>query len=303
MRDCVIIGGGPAGLTAAIYLARFHLNIVVIDAGKSRALWIPETHNHAGFPDGIAGAELLNRMRSQAVKYGTKCIQGRVSRITRDGDSGPFLIEYGHGQVETSTILMATGVVNRRPAIDEELHSRALREGRLRYCPVCDGFEVTDKNIAVIGTGEKGLAEAMFLRGFTDRITLICPDGAHELDGAGFEKAEKYGIGCMDGPAVVEGMDNDSITLRINDALVSFESVYPALGSDVNNMLAQMAGVDCSESGAIVVDSHQRTSVPGIYAAGDVVLGLDQISHAMGEGGVAAVAIRNDKSENKPILR
>lgn len=303
MRDCVIIGGGPAGLTAAIYLARFHLNIVVIDAGKSRALWIPETHNHAGFPDGIAGAELLNRMRDQAVKYGAELIQGRVSRIARDGDSAPFLIEFGHGQIEASTILMATGVVNRRPAIDEELHARALREGRLRYCPVCDGFEVTDKNVAVIGTGEKGLAEAVFLRGYTDRITLICADGAHELDAAALEKAKQYGIICIDGPMLVEGIDDEGISLRVSDAQMTFESVYPALGSDVNNMLAQIAGVDCSESGAIVVDLHQRTSVAGIYAAGDVVLGLDQISHAMGEAGVAAVTIRNDLSETHPILR
>ena len=303
MRDCVIIGGGPAGLTAAIYLARFHLDIVVIDAGKSRALWIPETHNHAGFPDGIAGVELLNRMRDQAVKYGTKCIQGRVSRITRDSDSGPFLIEYGHGQIEASDVLIATGVVNRRPAIDEELHTRALREGRLRYCPVCDGFEVTDKNVAVIGTGEKGLAEAVFLRSYTERIALISPDGAHELDEAAHAKAKQYGIKCIDGPTLVEGMDDEGISLRVADAQMTFESVYPALGSDVNNMLAQMAGVDCSDTGAIIVDSHQRTSIAGIYAAGDVVLGLDQISHAMGEGGVAAVTIRNDLSETHPILR
>lgn len=303
MRDCVIIGGGPAGLTAAIYLARFHLNIAVIDYGKSRALWIPETHNHAGFPDGIAGVELLERMRAQAIKYGTKCIQGRVSRITRDGASAPFIIEYGHGQIEASTILMATGVVNRRPAIDEELHVRALQAGRLRYCPVCDGFEVTDNNVAVIGTGEKGLAEAMFLRGFTDRVTLLSPEGEHEMDEAASRKAAEYGITCADGPTIVESMDDDGISLRVDTSLVKFDSIYPALGSDVNNMLAQMAGVDCSETGAIIVDTHQRTSVSGIYAAGDVVLGLDQISHAMGEGGVAAVTIRNDLSEKHPILR
>lgn len=303
MRDCVIIGGGPAGLTSAIYLARFHLDIVVVDAGKSRALWIPETHNHAGFPDGIAGSELLGRMRDQAIKYGTKYIQGRVSRITRDGDTAPFVIEYGHGQLESANILMATGVVNRRPAIDQQLHERALKEGRLRYCPVCDGFEVTDKNVAVIGTGDKGLAEAIFLRGFTDRVTLVAPDGVHDLDEAAARRADEYGIRCMDGPTLVEKLDDDGITLRIDASSASFDSVYPALGSDVNNMLAQMAGVDCSETGAIIVDSHQRTSVPGIYAAGDVVLGLDQISHAMGEGGVAAVTLRNDLSRRQPIMR
>jgi thioredoxin reductase (NADPH) len=303
VRDCIIIGGGPAGLTAAIYLARFHLDVVVIDAGKSRALWIPETHNHAGFPDGIKGAELLDRMRDQAVKYGTKSIRGRVSRISRAPENGLFTVEYGHGQMESPMILMATGLVNRRPAMDEALHAQALQEGRLRYCPVCDGYEVTDKNIAVIGTGERGLAEATFLRSFTDRVTLVCPEGTHEFDDAAQEKARQYGINCVDGPALVEDMDDRGISIRTATALMTFESIYPALGSDVNNLLAQMAGVRCSETGAIIVDSHQRTSVAGIYAAGDVVLGLDQISHAMGEGGVAAVTIRNDLSRTRLMKR
>jgi thioredoxin reductase (NADPH) len=303
IRDCLIIGGGPAGLTAAIYLARFHFNVAVVDAGKSRALWIPQTHNHAGFPDGIAGAELLNRMRDQAMKYGAKFYQGRVSQITSGSENEAFLAEFGHGRIGTSTVLMATGVVNRRPAVDEALHHQALKEGRLRYCPVCDGFEVTDQNVAVIGTGENGMAEAKFLRGFTDRVTLVCPDGAHDLDEAAYSDAAEYNIKCMNGPALVSGIDDDGISLLINAIPTYFDCVYPALGSDVNNILAQMAGVHCSETGAIVVDMHQRTSVAGIYAAGDVVLGLDQISHAMGEGGVAAVTIRNDLSKIAPILR
>ncbi|MFN3618807.1 NAD(P)/FAD-dependent oxidoreductase [Sphingorhabdus sp.] len=303
VRDCVIIGGGPAGLTAAIYLARFHLDIAVIDAGKSRALWIPETHNHAGFPHGITGKELVSRMRDQALKYGTKHIEGRVFKISRRNDACSFLVEYGHGKIETPVILMATGVVNRRPAVDEELHARGLQEGRIRYCPVCDGFEVTDQNVAVIGTGDKGLSEALFLRGFTAKVTLLSPDGVHELDDAARDKASAYDIPCVDGPTFVEDIDASGIYLRTPTSSVLFDCVYPALGSDVNNLLAQMAGVRCSETGAIIVDTHQRTSVPGIYAAGDVVLGLDQISHAMGEGGVAAVTIRNDLSQTKPIKR
>lgn len=147
MRDCVIIGGGPAGLTAAIYLARFHLNITVIDAGQSRALWIPTTHNHAGFPDGISGENLLERMRAQAIRYGTKIVQGRVGSITKN--DAVFALEYGHGVIEAATVILATGVVNRLPAISEDLHAQALVEGKTRYCPVCDGYEVTDKNEAV----------------------------------------------------------------------------------------------------------------------------------------------------------
>lgn len=301
MPDCVIIGGGPAGLTAAIYLARFHLDILVIDAGGSRASWIPTTHNHAGFPEGISGTELLNRMREQAELYGAQIVSGHVTRIS--SNEGSFSIEYGQGEISTPNILLTTGVVNRRPDVYEELHKRALAEGRIRYCPICDGFEVTDQNIAVIGTGERGINEALFLRGFTDRVTLIAPDGPHDLDPNAQRDGMTNGIIFRDGPAVIESMDDTGICVRVMDETMCFDSIYPALGSDVNNMLAEMLDVRCSETGCIIVDTHQRTSIAGVYAAGDVVLGLDQISHAMGEGGVAAVTIRNDIAKKRLLLR
>src|SRR5204863_5766480 len=94
--DCLIIGGGPAGLTAAIYLARFHLDILVVDGGKSRAAWIPCTRNHAGYPDGIAGRELLERMRAQAQKYGAKIKTEQVTKLER-GDDGIFTAAWGSG--------------------------------------------------------------------------------------------------------------------------------------------------------------------------------------------------------------
>src|SRR5687768_1184678 len=96
--DCLIIGGGPAGLTAAIYLARFHLDILVVDGGKSRAAWIPTSHNHAGFPNGINGEELLQLMREQAQLYGTRIESGQVTKIER-GEHGTWIAEYGSGPV------------------------------------------------------------------------------------------------------------------------------------------------------------------------------------------------------------
>src|SRR3954471_22069454 len=136
--DCLIVGGGPAGLTAAIYLARFHLSIRVIDAGKSRASWIPCTRNHAGFPDGISGQELLERMRTQAQKYGAKITQDRVTKLERDDAEGLFTATWGSGCVQARSVLIATGVTNRSPSMDEELHDEALARGLIRYCPICD---------------------------------------------------------------------------------------------------------------------------------------------------------------------
>lgn len=301
-HDCLIIGGGPAGLTAAIYLTRYHLGLKVVDAGKSRAGWIPCTHNHAGFPGGISGKELLERMREQAQMYGASIETGRVTRLDRI--EGGFQVEWGSGCVTARTVLIATGVTNRRPPMDEDAHDDALARGLIRYCPVCDGFEVTDKRVGVIGSGSHGVAEAIFLRGFTEDITLIAPDRAHDLSGEDQARLKEFGIAVVDGPCATIEPDGDAIRVATSAGALSFDSVYPALGSDMHTELAAQVGAKLSgDTGCIVVDSHQRTSVPGLYAAGDVVLGLDQISHAMGEGGVAATTIRNDLAKVRPILR
>src|SRR5206468_12374446 len=124
--DCLIVGGGPAGLTAAIYLARFHLDILLVDGGKSRAAWIPCSHNHAGITDGISGTELLERMREQACKYGAKIETEQVTRLERDEATGIFTATWGSGCERARTVLLATGVANRRPPMDEDLHDEAL---------------------------------------------------------------------------------------------------------------------------------------------------------------------------------
>ncbi len=298
--DCLVIGGGPAGLTAAIYLTRYHLSLKVVDAGKSRASWIPCTHNHAGFPGGISGKDLLARMREQAQMYGASIESGRVTRL--DKIEGGFMAEWGSGSVTARKVLLATGITNRRPPMDEDLHDEALAKGLIRYCPVCDGFEVTDKKVGVIGSGSHGVAEAVFIRGFTQDITLIAPDRAHDLSAEDKAKMHEFGIKCVDGPCEAVATADKSITIATPYGEHAFDSVYPALGSDTHIDLAQQVGAELKE-GNVVVDSHQRTSVPGLYAAGDVVIGLDQISHAMGEGGVAATTMRNDLSKEKPIIR
>ena len=300
--DCLVIGGGPAGLTAAIYLARFHLRVKVIDAGKSRAGLIPLTRNHAGFPDGISGRELLERMAAQAQKYGAAIETGRVTRL--DPIESCFEAEWGSGRARARTVLLATGVRNRRPTMDEELHDRALAEGLIRYCPICDAFEVTDKRVGVIGSGTHGVAEAIFLRGYTRDITLVAPDVAHRIGSEDQARLDAHGIRAVDGPCHAVAIEEHCIVVGTAEGPMSFDSIYPALGTDTNVELAGQVGAKLAgDPGCITVDAHQRTSVSGVYAAGDVVIGLDQISHAMGEGGVAATTIRNDLAERAVILR
>ena len=299
--DCLIVGGGPAGLTAAIYLARFHLDILVVDDGKGRAERIPCTHNHAGYPDGISGKELVRLMREQAQRYGARIKSDYVTRLDRTGDG--FCAAWGSGSVEAKTVLLATGVKNRRPPMDEELHDDALARGLIRYCPICDGYEVTDKTVGVIGSGSYGVAEAIFLRSYTPHMTLIAPDKALQLTREDQDKLKAAQIDCVDGPAQAVAISDSCIVVDTAEGHYTFDSVYPALGSDTHNQLAEQVGARLNEQGCVGVDAHQRTSVPGLYAAGDVVIGLDQISHAMGEGGVAATTIRNDLAKEKPLLR
>ncbi|MHC9420473.1 NAD(P)/FAD-dependent oxidoreductase [Sphingomonas citri] len=302
MDDCLIIGAGPAGLTAAIYLARYHLSIRLFDSGSSRAAMIPCTHNHAGYPDGIAGTELLRLMRAQAEKYGAWSEPVKVTGLARDGDA--FVATTDEGTHRARTVLLATGVVNHRPhGLLPEVHDPALARGLLRYCPVCDGYEVTDKRVAVIGTGDRGIREALFLRGFTRDITLIAPEAEHLLDQACADALDEAGVVRVDGPCGGYAIEGDRLALDTARGRMAFDSIYPALGSRIRSHLAIEAGARASEDGCLEVDDHQRTSVPGLFAAGDVVKGLDQISHAMGEAGVAATTIRNLLAEQRPLRR
>lgn len=300
--DCIIIGAGPAGLTAAIYLARYHLSIRLFDSGTSRAAWIPCTHNHAGYPDGISGKELLARMQEQARKYGAVREEKRVEHLAKTGDH--FTIGTDSGTFTARSVLLATGVVNRRPdALPDDVHDEALARGLLRYCPVCDGYEVTDKRVAVIGTSTHGTAEALFLRGFTADLTLVSPHGDHDLDDECSARLEEAGIARVAGPCRRFAIEGDTLAFDTADARMAFDSVYPALGSHVRSELATDAGARTTDGGGVIVDDRLETTVPGLFGAGDVVIGLDQISHAMGQAGVAATAIRNHLAREKPIRR
>jgi len=299
--DCIIIGAGPAGLTAAIYLARFHLRIRLFDNGSSRAALIPRTNNHPGYPEGIPGLDLLLLMRRQAERFGAVREEAHVDAIRSDGEN--FLVEVGGGSLPARTVLLATGVVNNRPDMPDGLHDVALARGLLRYCPICDGYEVTDRKVGVIGTGGHGMREALFLRTYTPQVTLIAPGASHDLDGACRAALDAAGIEHVDGPCTPISIAGDAIIVSTAAGERAFDCVYPALGSRIRSELAVAAGAAANAEGCLEVDDHQRTTIPGLFAAGDVVKGLDQISHAMGEAGVAATAIRNLLADRAPLRR
>ncbi|PDT31160.1 thioredoxin reductase [Rhizobium sp. L9] len=301
MRDCIIIGGGPAGLTAAVYLARYHLSTTVFDDHCSRAATIPISHNLAGFPEGISGRELLARMRTQLQRYKVEIRSEGVRQLQQEHDG--FHVVSSHGGMRARTVLLATGVTDRKPPMLAELHDEAVARGLIRYCPVCDGFEITDKPVAVIGCGSRAFAEALFLRSYTTHLTIITPQEEHELSEIELNRLRDLRIGLQEGPIKSIDPERDRITIATASSIGVFSSIYPALGSDVRSELAAMVGAELSENGCVIVDGHQRSSIPGLYAAGDVVIGLDQIGTAMGQAGIAASAIRNDLNEASPLAR
>ena len=289
--DCIIIGGGPAGLTAAIYLARFLRQCVVIDAGDGRAATIPTSHNLPGFPDGINGGDFLDRLRQQALLYGAKLVSGQVESIAVV--TGGFIAQTAVGTHVASTVLIASGVVNHRPKMPAALHDQALAIGLIRYCPVCDGFEARGRNIGVLGSDSHGAREAEFLRRYSDRVTLLaqCEMTLAVTDRA---RLRDQDITVIDVPVRSLEIEGQRLVARLErGGPLYFDTLYPGLGSSPRTDLARQAGAKVGSDGSIVPDAHQQTDVPGLFAAGDVVEGLDQISVATGHGAKAATAIHN----------
>jgi thioredoxin reductase (NADPH) len=285
MKDCVVVGGGPAGLTAALYLARFLRSVTVFDAGDGRARMIPRTHNLGPFPDGISGSDLLDRMRSHVERYGAAIETGTVGAVEKQGEL--FRVTTDR-RVETArNVIFATGVFNHRPPLSVEEHDRGLARGLIRYCPVCDAYEVRGKRIAVLGSGVHGHEEATFVRGYSASVSLIPIDGSVAAGGDG--------VGVLESPMVGLALSETQVLVTLkNGETRSFDTLYAALGTRVRTELAAKLGVRLAEGGCVFVDADQRTSVDGVYAVGDVTERLDQIAVAMAHGAVAATAIHND---------
>ncbi|WP_449041937.1 NAD(P)/FAD-dependent oxidoreductase [Paracoccus sp. (in: a-proteobacteria)] len=296
--DCLIVGGGPAGLTAALYLARFHRRVMVVDKGEGRLQMIPRTHNLAGYPQGIRGTDLLSEMRDQAARYGAALVQAEVTAL-RHADEVIEAEIAGSGvplarPVRARTVLLATGVVNHRPPLDAATHDRAVAAGLLRYCPICDGYEQSGKRIAVLGGDRHGLAEAVFLRSYSRDVTLVSLTGL-ALDPAERAEAERAGVALAAAPVSHFGFDEGEVRLTLADGSQHvFDTLYAALGTHTRNRLGEMLGTRLVDGECFVTDAHQRTTASGVYAAGDAVDALDQIGIAIGTGARAAVAIHND---------
>ncbi|HEV2533088.1 NAD(P)/FAD-dependent oxidoreductase [Phenylobacterium sp.] len=291
MDDCVVVGAGPAGLTAAIYLGRFRRKLRVVESGASRAARIPLSRNHPGFPDGVGGEELLARMRQQAEKYGAEIETGRVDDL--QVVEGGFRLMTSGGELAARTVLLATGVVDIEPDIPGA--AEAVAKGLIRICPICDGYETIGTRVGVVGRDEHAAYEAIFLRTYSDEVALIHGGKPSELSAACRAELAAAGVEVIEAPIDSVVLDQERIAAICfgSDRARRFDSLYAGLGVRPRTELAVRAGVKLDDSGRLVVGEHQETSVPGLYAGGDVVRGLNQISTAEAEGAIAATDIHN----------
>ena len=290
--DCVVVGAGPGGLTAAIYLARYLRQVLVIDDGRSRALWIPRSHNCPGYPDGIPGPELLDRLRRQAERYGALLRRERVEALERAED-GSFVLACGTETIIAPSALLATGAEDvQAPIADLD---GAIRRGIVRHCPTCDAYEMRDRRIAILGAGDCRLQEALLLRSYTAHLTVLSL--GHELRIAEDEWAalQSAGIDLVAEPVAELVAEAAGVCARLarSGRVLRFDTIYTALGLRARSELAVRLGAEHDADGMLIVDDHQRTSVPGLYAVGDVVAGLTQIGVAMGQAGIAASRINS----------
>lgn len=286
--DVLIIGAGPAGLTAATYLGRFLRRVRVADGGEPRACWIPMSHNMPGFPAGIGGDDILKRMREQALEFGADIRPGRVERLMRDEDA--FVAVIDGERISARAVLLATGVVDHHPDLPGV--ERAVQRSLVRICPICDAYEATDKAVAILGDSDKGAREAAFMRTYSDRVTLIHVGPADALTKA--DELARLGVEVIATPLERVQLEQDRVTaLGWGGRTRAFDLIYSALGTSPNAELAQGLGAHVAGDGRLEVDLHQTTSVAGLYAAGDVVRGLNQIAVATAEAAVAATAIHN----------
>lgn len=300
IHDVVIVGAGPAALSAAIYTTRDDLDTLLFDKGVIGGLaattdWID---NYPGFPDGVSGLDLASKMQAQAERFGAKIEYGEVQSIAQKG--GLHIVKTGECEVRARSVLIATGSSHRYMEVpgEQEYYGKGVH-----FCATCDGAFYRDKNLAVVGGGNSAVQEALFLTRFASHIDLLVRSQVkateilqHELQKA--VDAGKITVHLLTKPVEVVG-DGKSMTKMIisqNDKQcdLNVDGVFVFIGFLPATGFLKDTDIKLDDQGFVVADKHQQTSMPGVFCAGDVRSGAPmQVSVAVGEGAAAALQIRD----------
>ena len=270
----VIIGSGPAGLTAAIYTARADMRPLMIEGMErgGQLMLTTDVENYPGFPDGIMGPELMEDFRKQAERFGTRIMSSDVTKV--DFTSRPFKVWVDQDEYLADSVIISTGASARWLGLDSETR---LRGHGVSACATCDGFFFRGKEIAVVGGGDSAAEEALFLTKFASKVYLI-----HRRDEPRASKImanrvlEHDKIEVIWDTVVEDVLGDDLVSgLRLFNRVteesseLAVEGLFLAIGHDPNTKIFQGI-VDLDEQGYILTGANTRTSVPGVFAAGDV---------------------------------
>lgn len=290
--DVLVIGGGPAGLSAALYLARYDRRVALFDLGRGRSTWHQVNHNYLGFPGGISARELRERGRRQLAEYAqVTCLAHAIVSLALTEDRSGGVVARGQaGEWRGRALIACTGVVDHYPHFAgwEEYVGRSMF-----WCLTCDGYACKGERVVVLGNTDEAAAEALQLRRFTPYVTVLTNSETSAIGAEFAGRLAHAGIPVIrDKLATVVGHGGYFETLRTRGGRrIDLDQLFVMQGVTPQSALLAPLGVALNAAGYVCVDTEQKTNVPGIYAAGDVTrLHSQQVSTAVHEGAQAASA-------------
>ncbi|ELZ20742.1 NAD(P)/FAD-dependent oxidoreductase [Natrinema limicola] len=286
--EVAVVGGGPAGLTSALYTTRLGHETAVFDRGGGRAAMMQETHNVIGVPESVSGNEFLQTAVEQIESYGADYRTEFVTEIDRR-DDGAFELETGDETVTAEAVVLATGFSDGRP------EPPLPRTGRgLHYCLHCDAYMFVDEPVYVMGHDDSAAIVAMIMLNYTDDVDILLrgdeptwsEERATQLEGHPIDIVEAEIAGIQNGDdGWLEAIEFEDGSVR------EYKGGFAMYGSEYHNELATSLGAELNDDGTVAVDDHGRTSIDGLYAVGDLTPGHNQVPVAMGQGAQAGIAI------------
>jgi thioredoxin reductase (NADPH) len=293
-HEVIIVGGGMAGLSAAIYLGRAERDTLVIDSGKSMATWEPDVQNYLGFPDGIAGEELINRGRRQVARYDAMVVEDEIIAATKE--QGVFVLEGKRRAYQARRLLMATGIYHIPPEIEGVADCLGHS---MFFCKDCDGYRIRGKEIGIYGWSNEAVEYALGMLFYSSSVFIVTGGKKIRWDEqhAGWIKEYELPV-CQQKITSVgrEGCQVRSLNLEDGTEL-KCEALFTTRGDIYFNKLAKDLGAKVDEEGEVIVDLCLRTTIEGLYAAGCVTPANCQMIIAAGQGATAAQTINRDLFE------
>jgi thioredoxin reductase (NADPH) len=293
-RDVIVLGGGLAGLSAAIYLGRAKRDTLLIDSGKPMARWEPEVQNYLGFPESISGEELLRRGRAQAEKFEVDFVHDEIADAHHDNEL--FVLESKTATYGCRRLLLATGLFHLPPEINGV--TECLGHSMF-FCKDCDGYRVQNKTVAIYGWRNETVEYALAMLAYTPVVSVVT-DGRKPQWNATHERwLEEYKVPVFR-ESIVEARHEGCqiLGLRLSSGEeVEVEALFTTRGDIYYNEIARALGAKTDREGQVHVDDHMATSVRGLYAAGCVTPANCQMIIAAGDGAIAAQAINRDLFE------